>query len=279
MKQDGLFTLHHFRISAKIGRPQRLICFSDVHREAPMHADDHWKRFLAYAKKKQGALFLGLGDYLDGCSTSERKVLGELHESTEASLAGVARGMTHQLANELAFTKGRMIGLIGGNHFYPLKEGTSDSLLASLLQTNYLGCSAIIRLTFDLGIHGEVDYDIGCHHGTGGGATPGATFNNLEKMLDRFDVDLVLSGHDHKKGCIPSHPRMRPVTLPKGGLALREKTPWLGRTGSFLKSYVPGEVSYNVDAGRGPCALGHIEFEITPVKRNGLLEFEVRGTS
>ncbi|MBV5333091.1 hypothetical protein JZU54_06005, partial [bacterium] len=109
-----------------------------------------------------------------------------------------------------------MIGLIGGNHFYPFKDGTSDTMLASLLGSTYLGCSAIIRLTFDLGEDGEVDYDIGTHHGTGGGATPGATFNNLEKMLDRFDVDLVLSGHDHKKGCIPSHPRMRPVTMPDG---------------------------------------------------------------
>jgi hypothetical protein len=279
MKQDGIFTLHHYTVSARLNRPQTLLCFSDVHREAPLHATDHWKRFLKRLNSDKEALVLGLGDYLDGCSTSERKIIHELHESTEATLAGVIRGHTTSLANELKSAKGRTLGLIGGNHYYPLKGGSSDTLLASLLGTTYLGCSSIIRLTFDLGKDGTIDYDIGCHHGTGGGSTPGATFNNLEKMLARFEVDLVLSGHDHKKGCIPSSPRMRPVTMPDGSLVLRERTPWLGRTGSFLKSYVPDQVSYNVDAGRSPCALGHIEFHITPVKRNGILELEVSGTS
>jgi len=93
-------------------------------------------------------------------------------------------------------------------------------------------------------------------------------------------------GHDHKKGCIPSSPRL---TLVSGGknpeLTVRERTPWLGRTGSFLKAYENGRVSYNVDAARSPCALGWIEFEITPVRRTNRatkedrIEFNIRGTS
>jgi hypothetical protein len=88
-------------------------------------------------------------------------------------------------------------------------------------------------------------------------------------------------GHDHKKGCIPSFPRLR-LAEGKGSLTIRERTPWLGRTGSFLKAYEDGTVSYNVDAARSACALGWIEFDVT-VKRisgggNDHLEVSVRGT-
>ena len=62
-----------------------------------------------------------------------------------------------------------------------------------------------------------------------------------------------------------------------------ERTPWLGRTGSFLKAYESGKASYNVDAGRSPCALGWIEFEITPVRvrmgKEDRIELRIRGTA
>jgi hypothetical protein len=67
------------------------------------------------------------------------------------------------------------------------------------------------------------------------------------------------------------------------GLIIRERTPWLGRTGSFLKAYESGRVSYNVDAGRSPAALGWIEFEITPIRIGAggkdHIELRIRGTS
>ena len=88
-------------------------------------------------------------------------------------------------------------------------------------------------------------------------------------------------GHDHKKGCIPSFPRLRLVEG-GGSLTIRERTPWLGRTGSFLKAYEDGEVSYNVDAARSACALGWIEFDLC-LKRvhnshGDHLEVAIRGT-
>lgn len=287
MKTTGLFTTHRVEVEAKVGRPFKLIPFGDVHRESDMHADTHWKEFLAYARKQKGALFLGMGDYTDGVSTSERIVLGDtgLHDTTKTTLKNVYRGVTKTLVNELGFMRGRLIGMLGGNHYFTFNDGdTTDHILAAALGTKFLGVCSFIRLSIACShnpsrIHA---FDIFAHHGKGGGTLPGATFNTLEKMATTAIADLYLMGHDHKKGCIPSTPRLLLSATGKE-LNVRERTPWLGRTGSFLKAYEPGMVSYNVDAGRSPSALGWIEFEITPRRsqKNGedVISFDVRGTA
>ena len=291
MKTTGLFTTHRVEVQAKIGQPIKLIPFGDIHRDSDMHADSHWRDFLAYARKQKNALFLGMGDYTDGVSTSERIVLSDsgLHDTTRTTLKDVYRGVTKTLVNELSFMRGRCIGMLGGNHYFEFGDGdTTDHILASALSTKFLGVCSFIRLSFrfDGRKNKAASLDIFAHHGKGGGSLPGSTFNTLEKMATTAVADFYLMGHDHKKGCIPSTPRL---TLTNGSqgheLSVREKVPWLGRTGSFLKAYEPGRVSYNVDAGRSPATLGWIEFEITPrrtcSKADGVdfVYFDVRGTA
>jgi hypothetical protein len=83
-------------------------------------------------------------------------------------------------------------------------------------------------------------------------------------------------------GCVPDGVRLE-LEHGKSGLYTRERIPWLGRTGSFLKCYEDGRVSYNVDACRPPNALGWIEFEITPMRsRTGgedRIYLNIRGTA
>jgi hypothetical protein len=227
-----------------------------------------------------------MGDYSDGISTSERATLrpGALHETTTDSFAKLYSGVVGTLVKELSFMRGKMIGMLGGNHYYDFGDGnTTDLLLAKALDTRFLGVSAFIRLRVQSGSDNTtINFDIFAHHGKGGGQTPGSTFNTLEKMAAITDADLYLMGHDHKKGCIPSSTRLRLSDTKNGGVRAIERTPWLGRTGSFLKAYESGKVSYNVDAGRAACALGWIELEVTFV-RGGTGErrrfLRVRGTS
>ena len=291
MKTTGLFTTHRVEVQAKIGEPIKLIPFGDVHRDSDMHAHTHWQEFLKYAKAQKNALFLGMGDYTDGVSTSERIVLGNagLHDTTKTTLKDVYKGVSKTLVNELSFMRGRCIGMLGGNHYFDFGDGdTTDHILAAALGTKFLGVCSFIRLSFDFEGLGSrtMSLDIFAHHGKGGGTLPGSTFNTLEKMATTAVADFYLMGHDHKKGCIPSTPRlMLNCSGPKRELNVREKVPWLGRTGSFLKAYENGRVSYNVDAGRSPSTLGWIEFEITPRRRiirpnkGDFLYFDVRGTA
>ena len=287
MKTTGLFTTHRVEIEAKIGEPIRFIPFGDIHRDSDMHADEHWRDFLEYAKAQKNAIFLGMGDYTDGVSTSERIILDNagMHDTTQRTMENVYKGVAATLGNELAFMRGRMVGMLGGNHYFAFHNGdTTDHILAAQLGTKFLGVCSFIRLSFRFGSHkSKASLDIFAHHGKGGGNLPGSQFNSIEKMLSTADADIYLMGHSHGKGAIPSTPRLfLNSTGPGGELCVKERTPWLGRTGSFLKAYEPGRVSYNVDAARSPCALGWIEFEIVPTRtRNDgdRIEFRIRGTT
>jgi len=95
------------------------------------------------------------------------------------------------------------------------------------------------------------------------------------------DADIYLMGHTHSKGAMPSFPRMRLVDDRRGGVAVRARQPYLGRTGSFLKTYEKGKKAYGVDALYPGCSLGVIEFEVTPhrVRKDGVdrVEFKIVG--
>lgn len=287
MKTTGLFTTHRVEIKAKINEPFKLIPFGDVHRDSDLHSSDKWNDFLAYAERQKNAVFLGMGDYTDGVSTSERIVIGDpgLHDTTRNTLKDVYRGVSKTLVNELGFMRGKLLGLLGGNHYFDFGNGdTTDHILSAALRTKFLGVCSFIRMSIDVGKKGKSSLDIFAHHGKGAGALPGSTFNTLEKMSTTAVADFYLMGHDHKMGCIPSTPRLTLTSGSKGGeLSVKQRIPWLGRTGSFLKAYEPGRVSYNVDAARSPSTLGWIEFEITPRRVRGtgtdLIEFDIRGTA
>lgn len=272
MKTSGIFSTHQVNVDCVVNKPFKIIPFGDIHRESRLHCSRYWNEFLDYAKDQKDALFLGMGDYCDGMSTSERIsfLRGDFHETTKHTMEDTYKGITQTLANELSFMRGRCIGLLGGNHYYGFDElNTTDHVLASRLGTKFLGVCSLIRLSICL--HNQtgsqrgtrLKLDIFAHHGKGGGTLAGSTFNSLEKMLSVADADIYLMGHDHKKGCVPAPPKLR-LENTRGKLRVMHREPWLGRTGSFLKAYEDGEVSYNVDAGRSGCALGWIEFEVTP---------------
>jgi predicted phosphodiesterase len=278
MKTTGLFTTQLVQYTLPKGVDSfKLIPFGDVHRDSDMHAHRKWQEFLEYSRGQKNALFLGMGDYCDGMSTSERIVInnGGLHDTTRRSIENLYKKWTKTLIDELSFMRGRIIGLLGGNHYYEFGEGsTTDHLLAEALDTRFLGVNSLIRLAIDKETDKtSVNFDIFAHHGKGGGSTAGGTFNTIEKMAATAEADLYLMGHDHKKGCVPGQTRIKLVNRPgtKSGVDIVEHTAWLGRTGSFLKAYEDGRVSYNVDAGRSACSLGWIELDLTFVRdrRNG----------
>lgn len=284
MLTSGLFTIHEVVVEAQVGDTFTLIPFGDVHRDAPSFAHEEWKEFLAYAKKKPKALFLGMGDYQDCASTSERTIISDdrLHESTKEILNGHAKGVVKTLSSELGFMRGKLLGLIGGNHYFAFNSGeTSDHALCHELNTKFLGVCALIRLTFRTrsgsGRQHGVSFDIMAHHGRGGGNLAGSTFNTVEKMQNVMEADAYFMGHDHSKGCVPARPRLR-LTQGSGVLSVKERTPVLGRTGSFLKSYEPGCVNYNVDHARSLCSLGWIELSLTLERdrRDGNDEMKIR---
>ena len=274
MRTDGVFKTQHVVLEKwGYGKTLTLVPFGDVHRDSPGFADEAWAKSLRRWKelaRRGNVLFLGMGDYLDSYSTSERMVIygGQLHESSQKDLENLAKRKIAALAKELAFMRGKLVGLMGGNHFPVFGDGTTgDQKLAEALGTKYLGACCAVRLTMDC-CGRRTNVDVFAHHGKGGGVTAGGRLNAVEKLERVCDADIFLMGDNHARGCIPTGERLRLVSGPTG-LIVRAKPTWIGRTGSFLRAYVENQASYVVDAALPPANLGHIEFHISLHRNRG----------
>lgn len=270
MKTSGLFEIHKFYIpNVKVGQTIYLIPFGDIHRSAPLCHAEKWKEFLEWAKHKKDSYFLGMGDYDDLVSTSERAGLAgaRLHDSTLQTIESAYRHYTDRLIKELSFMKGRCVGLLEGNHYGVFQNGTTTTQrMCEALDCKYLGCSAFIQIVI-----GErkrtMAVDVWAHHGLGAARLIGGSLNRVQQMAEAAEADIYLMGHDHKKS-VATITRLK-LNHTGSHLRLSHRKAILARTGSFLRGYVPGAVSYVADAMMNPTDLGCAKIELTPRRETG----------
>ena len=265
MLTTGIFTTYNFDIKVdKLNEPIYLISFGDIHRSAPLCHEEKWLEFIRWAKTKKRAYFLGMGDYQDLTSTSERRILSnkDLHDSTLQTFEKVYLEETKKLYNEIKFMNGRLIGLIEGNHYGEFQnQTTTTQKLAEFMGCKYLGVSSFIRLSFHYSTH-HFHIDIWAHHGKGASRLIGGSLNRVQQMGEAAEADIYLMGHDHKKA-VASTTRLR-LKQGNGEIKLSHRKMYMIRTGSFLKAYVPDKVSYVVDMAASPTDLGVVKIELTP---------------
>lgn len=247
----------------RFGDVVTFIPWGDVHREAKHFSASKWREFLKFAKSAPNPVYLGMGDYFDFGSTSERHALqnAALHEDTRRTISLMLQDQCKGFVDEISFMAPNLIGLLDGNHDmeFELNNGqrtTMTDYMASLLGVPYLGVAALCGLSIEGGGTKSV-IDIYAHHGLGAASTIGGSINRVAKMAEYVDARILLMGHTHDRGIMPLQSRIRRVP---GKFRVREETRFAGRTGSFLKAYEHGESSYNVDAGRAPANLGWIHF-------------------
>lgn len=268
MRTTGQFEIHYYPVNfQKFGEPIPLIPFGDIHRSASLCHVEKWHEFLEWAKKQKNALFLGMGDYDDLVSTSERDALARatLHDQTFQEIESMYKRHTDRLIKELSFMRGRLIGLIEGNHYASFLNGTtSTQRMCDALGAKYLGCSAFLRLSFLCATSPKLNLslDIWAHHGMGAARLVGGSFNRVQQMAETAEADIYIMGHDHKRGALPVN-RLR---LSGNGQNMRlvNRKIYLVRSGSFLRGYVPGERSYVADGAMSACDLGVVPVMLTP---------------
>jgi hypothetical protein len=270
MNTTGIFTVYRYEIQfEKYGEPIYIVPFGDVHRSSPLCHAEKWKEFLDWAKGKERCYFLGMGDYDDLASGSERQILVNkaLHESTITTLEDLYRKFTDRFHHEVSFMEDRCIGLLEGNHYGEFQNGTTTTQkLAELMKCKYLGVSSFIRLS----LHSRCkptntsSVDIWAHHGKGAARLVGGSLNRVEQMLEAAECDIALMGHDHKKSVGLKTRLSLNSSGGNGGLKLHQRKILFARTGSFLKGYEPEAKSYIADAAMNPTDLGVIKIELTP---------------
>lgn len=280
MNTSGIFGTHRETIRAKTSKPIRLVPFGDVHYGSSHHCETWFNRFINRYKNQDNCWFLGMGDYIDFLSAKERKALvsSDFHDETILSIEQRTETMTREFAKKISFMKGRCLGMLDGNHWYQYRSGeTTTHQLARALDCKFLGVAALVQICMDAASSRQI-VDIFAYHGKGMARLAGSPFNTVEQMAMVCPADIYLMGHDHSRGCIPGRSRLKPYYNNKTQeIEIHERTPWYGRTGSFLTAYKPGKSSYVVDKLLPPMSLGNIEFIITPRSGKDGKSFDIQG--
>lgn len=222
------------------------------------------------------AWFVGLGDYIDFASPSNRQRLmgAALYDTAQSVLMDKALELTMELYEKaLKPSKGRWLGLLEGHHWYMTQQGiTSDQRLAEMLKCPFLGTTAIIRMVFKQGTHAGT-VRVWAHHGVGYGQTVGAPLNRLERLLISWpNNDIYLIGHHSKKVSAPVD-GVDVVWEPArhGQPKQIHRTRIIACTGGFSRGYQLGAEQGGIPRGGyveqkmlSPVALGGVLIRIKP---------------
>ena len=234
----------------------------------------------------QGWWFLGMGDYSDAASPSNRAALKQtatgLYESTRELLDHAFEERTAELAGVLKATSGRWLGMVEGDHGWVLSDGQPiDALLAAKLKARFLGSSAIVSVYME-GV--DRPLRIFVTHGRGASVSSTGKTLHLERLLSTFDVDIVLMGHSHLKYGVPVQ-RIKTVTT-AAGPKLYAESKVVGITGSFLKGFQENTSaqgwpsgSYVEKAAMRPVPLGAITIQAEPQRHEWGWEWNLTVTS
>lgn len=235
---------------------------------------DKFKRHIQWGLD-HGAVFIGMGDYVDVMSPTNREKYKQagFYDSVQDAMESKATEVEDELMEVLEPTKGRWLGLLEGHHYFPHDDGTTtDTRLAQFLGTSYLGTCAMVQVKFEPeGKHAAPSFTIWAHHGHSGGKLLSTPLNQLESVLKSFDADVYLVGHHHKK-VAGKYPFLKAEFGNHGGKPkLVHRNRILACTGSFLKGYQEGsqregraQGSYVEKGMMNPVALGGIAIWARP---------------
>lgn len=205
------------------------------------------------------ARFVGVGDYTDGVSPSNRKHLmaayikGELYDTAQEMMADAARAQVQTFIDIIRPTRGRWDFLLEGHHYYKYQQGrelrTTDQDIAEWLGCPHLGDGeALVTYNFkDDPLH------MYATHGQSKSASGSlaAALNQLERQMREHTCHIYLTGHFHTIVTARAS-KLRPH--PKDDWASSDSVLVCG--GSWMHSRVKGKTSYAEAGLMVPLAVG-----------------------
>lgn len=252
------------------------------------------KAHIARVMEHPNPWFIGMGDYVDFGSPSNRGKLkalmdtGELYDGAETAIDQAAQMNLEGVQEILEPTKGRWLGLLEGHHGWTFGTGeTSDMRLAKFLGCPFLGTCAMVRVQFSR--RGEsknkripADLVLWAHHGKGGGLLQSSPLNKMEHIVKAFDADVYLMGHHHKQVGAKMQRIVPKFSARSNRHELNHKDLIITGTGGWLRGYLHRSRRHGrpsgsyVEAGlMNPVALGGVKLLVhLTSKRHGYTELE-----
>lgn len=234
-------------------------------------AFDHLQAHISRCLKHPNPLFVGMGDYIDFASPSNREAFrtSRLYDTARRVIDDKALDLTVE-AYKLILepTKGKWLGLLSGHHYFPLQTGgNTDMKLAEMLDAPYLGNCALIQIMFREPTH-RFPLRVWAHHGCGGSVFPHGPLVKLYRVAPHWDADVFLMGHQPKKA-VGEFDYIEPIFPSRGEPRLAHRTRHLVGTGGWAKGYQEGdkEGTYVEKGMMGPVSLGQPLVHVRPSRR------------
>ena len=227
---------------------------------------------------RHDAHFLGLGDYTDTMSPSNREAwaAARLYDSARDAMEQSAERTQDELEGLLSGTVGRWLGLLQGHHYFEYPDqSTTDTRLAAFLEAPFLGDSTIVHALLPQAQPGNKRRPmakIWAAHGSGNGQ-PGRALAKVEQTGMRIteNADVYAVGHMHKVEATRIS-RIGSIGGERGGQPrMTSRDVVLACTGSTLRGYVEGsrrggraQGSYVEKALLSPSSMGAVWVSIKP---------------
>ena len=224
---------------------------------------------------ERGAYFVGMGDYIDFLSPSNRQRLrsAALYDTAEDVIDEKSMELTQEIFDlALRPTVGRWLGLVEGHHFASLKDGsTTDMRLCEMLKAPFLGTCGVLRINFERS-NNKLGVTLWVHHGHGNGQTGYYPLARLASFsASQEGVDAFAIGHTTKLGHLLTN-RMGYHWQRRAGKAYHRTIHLIG-TGGYSRAYVEGARQGRVPRGGyaeqqmlGPAVIGSPTLIIRPVR-------------
>lgn len=232
-------------VNVKVDQPILIVPIGDVHYNTRDCDKDRFHSLIRWLSNKDNQgykiIIIGMGDYTDPLSSSERASLLSakegvgLHASTLEQLDDMAETLAQQFRSAILPVSNSILGLLEGHHYMVFSKHsqyrnlTTTEYLSKQIGTIYLGQDALIKLK----LPHDQEFRIFATHGRGSVATPGGRLNkrlNMNRVIS--DAHLYLMGHDHCKLAYPQD------SFVKGARKLPQKLKqYYCGTGAFLQAY------------------------------------------
>lgn len=211
-----------------------------------------------------------MGDYGDFITKADTKrFMGSaIKKEDRESIDEIIDIQVQRIVDKFMPIKHKILGLCEGNHEWEMRHRHSTNIVKRVckeLGVPFLGYSFFYRMVLKNTVGHTRNVIVYGHHGFGGGRTKGGTVNNIENLIKSYDADIYLMGHVHKKFGTRS---IRLGMSERGKDKLHHKPMVVAATGTFMKTSVPGDLTYSEKFGYPPTDLGVVKIDIT-MKRDG----------
>lgn len=170
-------------------------------------------------------------------------------ESTRERLSDICNQEVNRAVDIFNPLQPFTLGAIYGNHEKSMRTRQNVNVhqaICDRMGILNLTDEAFIRLTFKRRSGASSTVKIYLRHGYGGGRTPGAEPNKLQRLVDEWeDADICLTGHSHTYCILPPKPVLYvPVSGKMRMDRMFSRYRFGANPGTWLLSHYPGPGSY-----------------------------------